>query len=522
MTRPSQPRNPHVRLASRLISPLSLRFRLPSAAVALLASGCAVGPNFHSPAAPAVDQVTAQPLPAQTATSVGAGGEAQQFIAGKPLSAQWWKAYQSPKLDALVDQALAASPSIASAQAALRQARETLNAQRGAYFPSIDGSAQAERQKIDSSSFGQPAGGALLYNLYNASVSVSYSLDVFGGERRTLESQKALVEYQQFELEATYQTLVANVVTAAVSEARLRRLMYGEKQIVEDLGKQLKITNARFEAGAVSRADVLSAQTSLATEQATLITLELQLSQAQNQLAVYLGQLPSERASTDFELAELTLPQEIPLTLPSELVRQRPDIRAAEAQLHSASAEIGVATADLFPSLSISGSYGTQASKTGNLFKSDVWSLSGSLTAPIFHGGTLTAKRRVAIAEYDQAAAEYRSTVLNAFQNVADALYQVEADARSLAAQTDARDAAEKSLKLVEIQYKLGGASYVQLLTSEQQYINANTNFVTAQAARFSDTAALFQALGGGWWNRDANAPIPQAAASTQPIFFSN
>ena len=501
----------------------SLARRKPAAALSVLAltltaSGCAVGPNFTSPAAPAVDRITAQPLPAQTASVPQPGGEAQQFLSGKTIAAQWWKAYNSPKLDALVLQALAASPSVASAQAALRQARENLRAERGGLLPSVDGSAGAQRQKSDSSSFGQPGGGAFIYNLYNASVDVSYTLDLFGGVRREIESEAALVEYQQFQLEGTYQTLIANVVTSAISEARLRRLIVGERRIVEDLEKQLKIVNARFEAGAVARSDVLSAQSSLATERGTLISLELQLSQAQNQLAVYLGQLPSQRATTDFELSELTLPAEIPVSLPSELVRQRPDIRAAEAQLHSASAEVGVATANLFPSLTISGSYGSQASKTGDLFKSDVWSIAGSLSAPIFHGGALTARRRAAIAAYDQSAAEYRSTVLTAFQNVADALYQVEADARSLAAQTDARDAAERSLQLTQTQYKLGAVSYVSLLTAEQQFIVANTNFVTAQAARYSDTAALFQALGGGWWNRDANTAMPETVASDQPI----
>jgi NodT family efflux transporter outer membrane factor (OMF) lipoprotein len=487
-------------------------------ALALLGSGCAVGPDFVSPAAPSSERLTAAHLPAQTVSSAQPGGEAQQFISGKPLSAQWWKAYQSPKLNALVDQALAASPTMASAQAALRQARENYRSQVGGLFPSLDAKGSATREKIDTASFGIP-GGASIFNLYNTEVDVSYTLDLFGGVRRGIESEAALVEYQRFQVEGTYQTLIANVVTSAVSEARLRKLAESDRHIVGDLEKQLKIVQARFDAGAVARADVLSAQSSLATERASLITVELQLSQAQNQLAVYLGQLPSERASSDFELAELSLPLEIPLSLPSELVRQRPDVRAAEAQLHSASAEVGVATANLFPQLSISGSYGSQASKTGDLFKSDVWSIAGNLSAPIFHGGSLTAQRRAAIAAYDKSAADYRSTVLTAFQNVADALYQVEADARSLAAQTDALQAAEKSLRLTELQYKLGAVSYVSLLTAEQQYITANTSYVTAQAARYADTAALFQALGGGWWNRDPNAPMPQVAASSQPIF---
>ncbi len=505
----------------------------------LVTPGCALGPNFKTPTAPGIQTYTAQPLPERTVATDAPGGSAQVFLDSRDLPSRWWTLFGSPKLDALVAQALAANPSLASAQASLRQAGENFRAQRAGLFPSLDANASATRQKTDSSSFvgfgggsgsgnggngnsGGSGGGGTIYNLYNASVDVSYTLDLFGGIRRGIESQAALFEYQRFQTEGVYQTLIANVVTSAVTEARVRRLIEGQDRIVTDLERQLKIVRARFDAGAVGRADVLNAQSSLATEQSTRVALDLQLAQAQNQLAVYLGQLPSERISSDFQLAELTLPQEIPLSLPSELVRQRPDVRAAEAQLHSASAQVGVATANLFPQLTLTGSLGTQSTTIGDLFKNGIWSVAASLAQPIFRGGALSAQRRAAIAAYDKSTADYRLTVLQAFQNVADVLHQIDADARTLGAQAVAVDAAEKSLRLSEMQYKLGALSLTDLLTVEQRFITANTNFVTAQAARYSDTAALFQALGGGWWTREQNSSAPDpllGAASKQPIF---
>lgn len=475
-------------------------------------AGCAVGPDFKAPAAPETDRYTAQPLPQSTVSTPVPGGEAQTFAAGRPVPSQWWALFGSDKLNRLVEQAFAGSPSADSARAALRRAQENLNAQRGGLFPSVDANGSVQRQLANGSVLGQPAEFNSLYNLYNASVDVSYTLDLFGGVRRGIEAQAAALDYQQYQLQATYLTLAANVVTSGISEASLRAQIAATRDIIAAFERQLKITEQQFELGSVSTAEVLSARSNLAATRATLPTLERQLSAVQNQLAVYLGKLPSERESTDFELSELTLPRELPLSVPSELVRQRPDVRAAEATLHQSSAQVGVATANLFPQLSISGSFGSQARTSGDLFDDHVWSIGAGLTQPLFHGGTLSAQRRAAIAAYEQAGADYRRTVLTAFQNVADSLRALETDAEGLRAQHDAVSAAQASLELTEKQYALGSISYLNLLTAQRQYQQARINYLQALASRYQDTAALFQALGGGL--NSSSAEVASATAA--------
>ncbi len=502
-------------------SPLRLATPLRLLPLLCALSACAVGPDFKSPAAPATDSFTKEALPAQTESVAIQGGEAQSFSMGKAVPTQWWTLFGSDQLNQLVVQAFKGSPTVDSAHAALRQAKENLNAERGNFFPTLDAGLGAEREKISLASLGEPGGGTEIFNVYNASVNVAYTLDLFGGVRRAVEAQAAQVDYQQFQLQATYQTLAANVVTSAIAEASLRAQVLATNDIIDALEHQLRITEAQFQLGSISNSEVLSARSNLATVRATLPALDRQLSAAQNQLAVYLGQLPSQRVSTDFELAQLTLPQDLPLSLPSNLVRQRPDVRAAEAQLHQASAQVGVATANLFPQLSISGSYGSQAATRGDLFNNDVWNIGANLTAPLFHGGTLTAQRRASIAAYDQAFADYRRTVLVAFQNVADSLRAIETDAAGLKAQFEATTAAEQSLRLTETQYKLGGISYLNLLSAQQQYQQTRISYVQALAARYQDTAALFQALGGGGINESdnatASAAVPEAAPAATP-----
>lgn len=473
--------------------------RFALALLPLTLAACAVGPNFKSPAAPAIPRYTAEVQPAQTAASAGVGGEAQRFLEGQPLPQRWWHLYGSDKLDGLVDEALRASPTVTAAQAALKQARENLRAQTASLLPSFDANFSGTRQKIDTSSFGNPGGGGTIYNLYNASVGVTYGLDIWGGARRGVEAQSAQVDYQRYQLDATYSTLIANVVTAAISEAQLRRQIQLQQNIVDDQKRLLTITERRYDSGGISRADVLSARSNLANETARLPALHQQLTQIRNQLAVYVGKLPGEFSATEFDLDELSLPTELPLSLPSELVRQRPDIRAAEAQLHAASANIGVATANLLPQVTLSGSLGTQATSIGNLFTNNIFTLTGAVAQPLFHGGELTAKRRAAIAAYDQSNAQYRQTVLVAFQNVADTLTALYGDAETLQAQRDASEAAEASLRLTESQYRLGGASFLTLLNAQMTYSQTQTSYVQALAARYQDTAALIQALGGGW-----------------------
>lgn len=481
--------------------------------LALAVSGCVLGPDYKAPETTAGDRYGALPLPAQTVATPVLAGDAQRFLVGRDVPQQWWTAFGSDKLNAMVKQALISSPSVLSAQAALRQAQATLKARGADLYPSVDANAGGTRQKTDSRSFGNPNGSSSIYNLYNASVDVSYGIDLFGGTQRGIEAAVAQAEFQRYQSEAAYQTLIANVVTAAVQEAQLRALIQGQGAILADQEKTLSLTRAQFELGAISKSDVLVAQSSLASERAKLPPLQLQLSQVQNQLAVYLGKLPSDQVASNFELSELTLPADLPVTLPSTLVRQRPDVLAAEASLRTASANVGVAEADRFPKLALSASYGTQASKVGDLFSADVWSLGANLSAPIFNAGALSALLGGARAAYDQSAADYQLTVLNAFRNVADSLRQIETDAERLNAENESAVAAAESLKLARLQYQLGAASYLTLLTAQQQDILARTGLIQAQAARLQDTVALFQALGGGWNTAEAGAP--QAVSTT-------
>jgi NodT family efflux transporter outer membrane factor (OMF) lipoprotein len=487
-----------------------------SAAAALLA-GCAVGPNYKPPEAPhTAGFAPAGQLAAQTGSAPLPGGEAQRFVDGMDIPGQWWTLFQSAQLNSLIEQALANSPTLEAAQAALRQANETVAAQRGSYYPSVSGSVGAQRQKASGAAFGIPGFPAsYFYNLDSAAVNVSYTLDVFGGVRRQVEALQAQADYERFELEASYLALTANIVTAAVTEASLRAQITATENIAKSQQRQLDITQTRVNAGAASRADVLQQQATLQATLATLPPLRSQLAQERNLLATYVGSLPADYTGAELSLDSMTLPVELPVSLPSKFVEQRPDVRAYSALLHQATAQVGIATANMLPQITITGSYGQDAASFSNLFSagSNVWSLIGSLTQPIFKGGQLL--RRAAVAGAQEAAANYKATVLTAFENVSDTLYALRADADALAAQTIAERSAADSLKLIQLQYKNGGASYVQVLSSEQTYQTAAVALVKARAQRYADTAALFQALGGGWWNRDkALADISNTTSS--------
>jgi NodT family efflux transporter outer membrane factor (OMF) lipoprotein len=474
-------------------------------AAACIVSACAVGPNYRAPAAPSTAGfVPPAALPSSTVSAPIAGGEAQRFVDGMDIPGQWWTLYQSPELNALIERALAHSPTLESAQAALRQANETTAAERGSFFPSVSGNYQAEREKSSGAQFGLPTAGSFLYTLNSASVNVSYTLDAFGGIRRQVESLQAQAESQRFALEASYLSLTANIVTAAVAEASLRAQIAATEDIARAQQTQLDITQARVNAGGASRADVLQQQAILQSTLATLPLLRSQLAQQRNQLAAYTGTLPADYAGAEIHLDSLTLPADLPVSVPSAFVEQRPDVRQYSALLHQATAQIGVATANMLPQLTLTGSYGGVATKFSDVFNSSsvVWNLIGGVTQPIFKGGQLTHQRRAAVAAAQAAAANYQATVITAFQNVSNTLYALQADAEALAAQTTAERSAAESLTLVQAQYKSGGASYLQVLTAEQTEQNAAVALVKARAQRFADTAALFQALGGGWWNR--------------------
>ena len=471
-----------------------------------LLSACAVGPNFKAPEAPrTAGFVPPGQLAPETTTAPLPGGQAQRFVDGLDIPGQWWTLFQSAQLNALIERALKNSPTLQSAQAALRQANENVAAERGSYYPSLSGTAQSERQKGSGASFGIPGfPSSYYYNLQTASVSVSYTLDAFGGIRRQVEALQAQAEYEQFALEASYLTLTANIVTAAINEASLRAQIAATEDIAQSQQRQLDITQRRVTAGGASRVDVLQQQSTLQATLATLPPLRSQLAQQRNQLAAYIGAFPADYTGTEFNLDSLSIPQDLPVSLPSKFVEQRPDVREYSALLHQATAQIGVATANMLPQITLTGSYGQDAAKWANIFSpaSNVYNLIGSITQPIFKGGQLMHQRRAAVAAAQEAAANYQATVITAFQNVSNTLYALQADADTLAAQAAAERSAADTLTMVQAQYKSGAASFLQVLSAEQTYQNAAVLLVKARAQRFADTAALFQALGGGWWNR--------------------
>ena len=481
------------------------------AALALTAAvaGCAVGPNFRSPLPPAAEGYTPEPLSPHTASADIAGGAAQNFVKGLDIPGQWWTLFHSEQLNSLIAQALKANPDLQAAQATLRQARENVYAQEGSLFPTVSGNAAATRQQVSSAEFGGTSNASFLYNVFNASVNVSYTLDVWGSLRREVESLEAQAEYERFVLEATYLTLTSNVVTAAVQEASLRAQIAATHEIIKAETEQLDIVRRQFGLGGASGAEVLAQETALAQEKATLPPLEKQLEQERDLLRALAGHLPSDDISVDFNLATLRLPADLPVSLPSKLVEQRPDVREYEALLHEASAQIGVATANMLPQFTITATYGSYATSAGNLLSpgTTVWNAAAGVTQPLFEGGALLHKRRAAIAAYDQAAAQYRYTVLTAFQNVADSLRALQSDADALKAQLAAERSASNSFEISSNQYRVGGITYLTLLNAQNSYQQTRINLIQALASRYADTAALFQALGGGWWNRSDVAP---------------
>ena len=481
---------------------------LPLMAAAL--SACAVGPDFKQPDVPKVVGFTKTPVSEKLATVPDVpGGTPQEFVKDADISAQWWELYKSPQLNALIKKALQQNPTLGAADAALRSAQENVNAQIGGqYFPAVGLGASGSRQQTPNAAFGLPGNGSNIYNLYNTTVNVSYKLDVFGGARRTVESARAQAEYQQFQLEAAYLSLTSNIVASAIREAALEAQLKATDEILKAQENLAELTEQQLQIGTVSKVDVTSQQALVANTQGDLIGYEKNLSITRNQLAIYTGELPGNADIAAFNLSTLNLPSKLPLSLPSNLVRQRPDIRAAEAQLKSTNALVGVATANLLPQVNLTAAMGSEALTTGALFGpgAALWSVGGGLFQPLFQGGQLQAQRRGAMANYDQAVYQYQATVLNAFKEVADALRALDTGARSLKAASNAERYAYETLDLVQQQYKLGTQSYLAVLYYQSQYQQAKIKSIQAQATRFSDTAALFAALGGGWWNREAPA----------------
>jgi NodT family efflux transporter outer membrane factor (OMF) lipoprotein len=478
--------------------------RLIAGALSVAVSACAVGPNFKRPTSPDATAYGSASQ-AQAPAAEGADGGTQRFITGMDIPNQWWNVFRSPNLDRLVEQALTANPNVGAAQAGLRQAHELYLAQRTSFFPSAQGSFSADRSQFPTNTLTSPTvASSSTYTLYTAQLTVSYAPDIFGATRRQVEIAKAQEDSSRFQLEATYLTLSSNVVVTAIQEASLRdqiatteRLLQLEHQLTGFVQQQRVL-------GTASDLDILSQQALEAQTAQSLPPLQKQLGQTRDALTALLGKLPSQEPLETFQLADLTLPTELPVSLPSKLIEQRPDVREAEENMHMASAAVGVAITDLLPQFAINADLGSSALTLGKLFTpyTGFWDAGASLTQTLFDAGALIHKKRAADAALDQAAAQYRAAVILACQNVADTLRALNSDADALKASAEAERAAKKSFELAQRQRALGTISLVAVLNAEQAYNTSALALIQARANRYADTAALFQALGGGWWNR--------------------
>ncbi len=498
-------------------------------ATAALGAGCAAGPNYQRPQPPPNAGYSPAPLPAVTAAAEVRGGEAQRLIADTDVSFGWWHSFNCPALDALVRRAFTANTTVVAAQAALEQAQQLVEAQQGFFFPTVAATYQAERHKVAANVNSSETAGVQgngenklpqiedlnhtphavpsYYQFHTAELTVSYVPDVLGGNRRLVETLAAQRDAQRFALEATYLTLAANVVAAAIQEASLRAQIQATQRIIQADRKALQILRERLRLGYVMRADVAAQESALAQIEATLPPLTAQLEQTRDLIRALAGELPTQGDDT-FDLDALQLPPELPLTVPSRLIEQRPDVRAAEAQLHAANAQVGAAVAAMLPQFTLTGSIGGNATQLPWLFRSGgpFWSIIGNVSQPIFEGRTLLHRKRAADEALRQAAAQYEIAVMTAYQNVADSVQAALIDADTLAADLAAEQAAEVSHNLIQRQLQAGYVSYLSLLNAETSYQQAVLSRIQAQAARLGDSVALFQAFGGGWWNRPAVA----------------
>ncbi|MDB5482336.1 MAG: zneC [Caulobacteraceae bacterium] len=468
-------------------------------------AGCMVGPNFHTPAAPAVEGYTPTPLPARTASAgrgdARGGDISQRFAQGAPVEGRWWTLFGSPRLDAFEDEALKANADLASAQAALKQARELYLAQRAALFPTVELAANAVRAHNSETIAPLLANNAQSYGLYTAQFDIAYVPDVFGGVRRQIESTAAQADNQRFLTQAVYLTLTVNVANAVIQLASLDSQMDETLGVIEADRRTLEVTQRQQRIGEASTADVAAAQTTLEQARQLAPPLQRQIDQQRDLLATLLGRGPSLAPADRPRINDLSLPVELPVSLPSELVRQRPDVRAAEANLHAASAQVGVATAARLPSFLISAVPGGASTRIDTLFSNGnaFWSVGGGVAQTLFDAGALRHRQRAAEAAFDQSKAQYRSAVLTALQNTADVLQAIVDDAEALKHADAAATAAGRSLRLARNAFEYGQVGILPVLGAEAADRQARLTLSQARGARYADTVALFQALGGGW-----------------------
>jgi len=482
---------------------ISLRaFRAPLLATTMLVTGCTVGPDFLRPKPPETPSYTTDSL----TTLPEAGGETRQRLTeGKPVAPEWWKSFDSPDLDTVVGLAIADSPTLEASRATLAAARERIVAVRGGLFPQVDLNASVGRARAGGSN---GRSGAVA-NAYAVGATVFFDPDVFGGIKRSVEQQSAIADFQRYELAAAYLTLTGNVVTQAINIASIRAQIDQVNALIELDRRTLDLTRASFEGGRSARTDVLQAESQLTADLTLLPPLNQQLAVARHALAVLVGRAPGDWTPPDFDLDKLTTPEELPLTVPSQLVHARPDILAAEATLHASSAAVGVATANLYPNFSLSAGWSRAASSVDTFFNpaSAIWNLAAGVTQPLFHGGTLTAERRAAEETFNADFATYRDTVLTSFGQVADVLRGLEHDAQFLQANRTALETAQASADLQEESYRVGQASLLQVIDSQRLLFQARLGYVRARAVRLQDTTQLYLSMGGAWGEYEPTAP---------------
>jgi NodT family efflux transporter outer membrane factor (OMF) lipoprotein len=468
-------------------------------ALPLLAGGCAVGPNFDRPAAPPVTQYTHDAQPTET---VSAEGTAQRFELGKVVTADWWRLFQSGSLDAVVTEAIANNPGLDAAAANLKASQNNLRSGYGIFFPSVDANAGAARERYSTANIGQSTSGSI-FTIFTLSTSVSYALDVFGGQRRLVEELHAQVDVAHANDQAAFLALTGNIVNTVIARAAYHAEIEATRQLIDLQKEQVRLAEIQSQAGTVPYSNVLTLRSQLSSNEATIPQLQQKSTQSAHLLAALTGHVPAQWKAPDLKLTDLTLPSELPVSLPSDLVRQRPDILAAEATAHAASANIGVATAAMLPSVTLSGGAGAASNSASALFPANgkAWNVAADITAPLFQGGSLWYKRKAAINDYQQAMALYRQTVLTAFEQVADSLRALDHDAQALLAEDAALADADQALHLIQANYQAGLANYIDVLIADAQFHQAIVADIQAIAVRYQDTVALFAALGGGWWN---------------------
>ncbi|HEX4150863.1 MAG TPA: efflux transporter outer membrane subunit [Steroidobacteraceae bacterium] len=491
---------------------------VPAAAACLaVCTACAVGPNYRRPAPPHDPGYGAAPSAGTTAAASGAAGNAQRFVAGMDIPSDWWTLFKSPKLNRLIQQSLRGNPDVGAAQAALKQAHELYLAQKASFFPMVQGSVGADRSEYPTGSLTAPTtASSSTYNLYTTQLTLTYLPDVFGATRRAVEMAKAQEQGTRFQLEATYLSLTSNVVVTAVTEASLRAQIKSTQGLLELEHHLTATVQHQRTLGTASELDLLAQQSAEAQIAQTLPPLEKQLGQTRDALTALLGKLPAEEPAETFTLDDLTLPEELPVSVPSKLIEQRPDVRQAEENLHAASAAVGIAISDMLPQFAINADIGSSALTVGQLLSpyTGFWDAGASLTQTLFDAGALLHKKRAADAALDQAGAQYRAAVVLACQNVADTLRALRADAAALRASADADRAAQRTWDLARRQRELGTISVVAVLNAELAFDQAELAVSQARANRYSDTAGLFQSLGGGWWNRREEPHYEQPGSS--------